>query len=423
MERPKRVCVIGAGPIGVELCLRLLKARVFEVFCFEKGSEVGFGISETWPKVKMFSPWNLNTTGLGRQCLVDIGLLPPENGFSDGRAFLDQYLIPLSQYIQSIQPDCIRKNVVVEGVCRDLLLKNQLNRSNGSFRILVSKDGDEEIHKADIVIDTTGVHFPNSAGCGGIVCPGERKARELGLVSSIIPKTEDIFNGKRHIVVIGSGYSAITTLDIVRKFLDNSHSEIVISWVTRRAGSGGGEDLYRRIAEDPLPQRDALSVLGNRLCRGEDSRFTHIGGATIHAMQITNGKLSLTAHISSPLNAAAADATSEPQTVRDLEDVDLVFCHTGSRPDTEMTRELQIHYCYASEGPMKLAAALLRAGGGGGDCLASASCGSETLRNPEPNFFILGSKSYGRGAAFLLRLGHQQIEEVMEILIGPPSEL
>ena len=31
---------------------------------------------------------------------------------------------------------------------------------------------------------------------------------------------------------------------------------------------------------------------------------------------------------------------------------------------------LQVHYCYATEGPMKLAAALMAAGGGGGDCLA-----------------------------------------------------
>ena len=43
---------------------------------------------------------------------------------------------------------------------------------------------------------------------------------------------------------------------------------------------------------------------------------------------------------------------------------------------------------------MKLAAALL--GARGGDCLAQTSHGAETLANPEPGFFILGAKSYGR---------------------------
>ena len=50
--------------------------------------------------------------------------------------------------------------------------------------------------------------------------------------------------------------------------------------------------------------------------------------------------------------------------------VDRVLAHVGYRPDTALTAELQVHYCYATEGPMKLAAALMAAGGGGGDCLA-----------------------------------------------------
>ena len=83
-------------------------------------------------------------------------------------------------------------------------------------------------------------------------------------------------------------------------------------------------------------------------------------------------------------------------------EVDNVLAMVGYRPDTTITEELQVfncnqkidlilsgilffhsfihfekyrpslqvHYCYATEGPMKLAAALMAAGGGGGDCLA-----------------------------------------------------
>ena len=88
--------------------------------------------------------------------------------------------------------------------------------------------------------------------------------------------------------------------------------------------------------------------------------------------------------------------------------------------DSNLVKTDQIHYCYASDGPMKLAASLLAAGGGGGDCLqqkvshhipdklkCDTNChkasGDETLMSPEPNVFILGMKSYGRGSAFLLR--------------------
>jgi len=39
------------------------------------------------------------------------------------------------------------------------------------------------------------------------------------------------------------------------------------------------------------------------------------------------------------------------------------------------------------------------------------------LRNPEPGFFILGAKSYGRNSNFLLRIGWQQVDDVFEKLM------
>ncbi|MGI8750001.1 MAG: hypothetical protein ACR2J6_05535 [Thermoleophilaceae bacterium] len=59
---------------------------------------------------------------------------------------------------------------------------------------------------------------------------------------------------------------------------------------------------------------------------------------------------------------------------------------------------------------MNLAAALL--GDAGGDCLAQVRRGPETIANPEPGFFILGMKSYGRNSQFLLRHGWQQVDDV-----------
>ena len=79
-----------------------------------------------------------------------------------------------------------------------------------------------------------------------------------------------------------------------------------------------------------------------------------------------------------------------------------------------------MHECYASLGPMSLAASLLAQSGAGGDCLAYPPPGPETLRNPEPGFFILGAKSYGRNSQFLLRTGWQQVDHVFGTLLATP---
>ena len=94
--------------------------------------------------------------------------------------------------------------------------------------------------------------------------------------------------------------------------------------------------------------------------------------------------------------------------------VDVVVAMAGAVGDSELFRQLQVHQCYATEGPMALAATLL--GSEGGDCLAQVSAGVDALRNPEPRFFVLGSKSYGRNSTFLLRVGWEQVAEVVQAL-------
>ncbi|MGY8776523.1 MAG: flavoprotein, partial [Longimicrobiales bacterium] len=56
------------------------------------------------------------------------------------------------------------------------------------------------------------------------------------------------------------------------------------------------------------------------------------------------------------------------------------------------------------------------------DCLAQESHGADTLRNPEPSFYILGSKSYGRNTTFLLRVGWDQVDEVFSLFPKTPVQ-
>lgn len=76
--------------------------------------------------------------------------------------------------------------------------------------------------------------------------------------------------------------------------------------------------------------------------------------------------------------------------------VDRVLALTGYVGDASIYRQLQVHECYATAAPMQLSAALL--GHAAGDCLAQQRYGIDVLRSPEPNFFILGMKSYGRNS-------------------------
>jgi hypothetical protein len=72
-------------------------------------------------------------------------------------------------------------------------------------------------------------------------------------------------------------------------------------------------------------------------------------------------------------------------------------------------RELQIHECYATEGLMNVSAALL----GTTDCLDAPVTGIEQLQSPEPDFYVIGHKSYGRSPHFLLEHGYAQAEAVV----------
>ena len=95
-------------------------------------------------------------------------------------------------------------------------------------------------------------------------------------------------------------------------------------------------------------------------------------------------------------------------------EVDRILSLTGYVGDHLLYRQLQVHECYATSGPMGLAAELLASDAV--DCLDQESHGVEALESPEPNFFLLGEKSYGRNSTFLMTVGFDQVDEVFGAL-------
>jgi cation diffusion facilitator CzcD-associated flavoprotein CzcO len=395
MELPPRIAVLGAGPIGLEAAL-YARTLGYPVTVYEKG-RIGDHL-RAWGHVATFTPWSLNVSPLGLRRLRETESWRPEpdaDAFPTGREIVHDYLEPLARLPE--MEGSIREGVRVVAVGRSGVLKGDGvgdgSRRDRPFRILLESAAGETTAEADVVLDATGVFGrPNPLGRDGIPAPGERGAGDriaTGLPDVLGPERV-LFEGKR-ILVVGGGLSAATTVCALEKLSRGS-----TIWSTR-----GGAPPLAEIAGDSLPARAALVRAANRLARRGSPRLRYVPESSVLALSPQEEDLSVT------LDTAAG----EEQVV-----VDRVVAQTGFRPDNRIYRELQVHECYASEGPMKLSASLL--GVEGADCLEQTGFGPESLTQPEPGFFIVGHKSYGRNPAFLLRVGREQVRDVFQLVTG-----
>ena len=92
-------------------------------------------------------------------------------------------------------------------------------KRQGQFRVMCAENEAETVKEFDIVIDCSGTY-----GNGIPLCvPGEEKAEKEAYLTRIIPeKTGELS------VVVGSGYSAITTLKLI--LVEEKKQKV--TWVT-----------------------------------------------------------------------------------------------------------------------------------------------------------------------------------------------
>jgi len=401
-----RIAVLGAGPIGLEAAL-YARTLSLPVTIYERG-RVGEHLHR-WGHVRLFSPFGMNSTPLGRNAIQAENAkheFPAEGDCITGKEHLAAYLEPLAR--TAPLRDCLRTDSQVLHISRRGFLKEDGAgdglRGKQPFRLLIrDSKACERVEEADIVIDCTGTYAQHRwMGDGGIPAVGELAAEPriaYGLEDVLGDRRTD-YAGKT-ILVLGAGHSAATTVCNLAQ-LGEQHPETWVIWLARGASS----QPIKRVADDPLRERDRLAVRANMLATRTD------GNVEFHKQTVIEGIEPASVEKGFRVTASCAD---KPRSW----EVDRVIANVGYSPDANLYRELQVHECYATLGPMNLAAALSKYAGA--DCLMIPAQGADKLRTPEPNFYILGAKSYGRNSKFLLRNGFAQVREVFTLISGRPA--
>ncbi len=401
------LAIIGAGPIGLEAASRAVLAGL-NVVVFEKEA-VGHHVSQ-WGHVRLFSPFRLNHSQWGLN-LIKAAFpklaLPQPDSYPTGAEMVEAYLKPLARIPQlsgRILEETVVRSVGREGLGKkDLLGKPE--RSLHPFRLLIEREGRRWIHRSRSVVDASGVYScPQYMGNGNIAAPGECEAQQAA-PDHFHRQLVDV-NGHqrprfadRRVLLVGGGYSAATTLEDLRKLAETSRRTRVF-WVN----SSPDSVPYDRYRDDPFPYRDQIAALANSLVRHPPSWLSYLGGSMVDEI--------LSWSTQGPFRVVVDGTRNGGRRRREIE-VDEIVSHVGFEPDNSIYRQLQVQECYATSGPIKLAASLL---GGSGDCGDQAAPDLDLLRNPEPDFFIVGNKSYGTNSMFLIQQGVSQARLIVDHL-------
>ncbi|ANN22050.1 flavoprotein [Amycolatopsis orientalis] len=387
------VVVIGAGPVGLAAAAELLE-RDIEPLVLERGARAGADVA-AWNHVRLFSPWSeLVAPAAGRLLAGTDWVRPDGETYPMGAEWAEQYLRPLATALDGR----VRFDAEVIGVARrgrDRVVDS--GRDDEPFTVHVrTADGSEERIAARAVIDASGTwSTPNPLGGEGLPAIGERAAADrIGYrVPDLSDETVRARYAGKHVVVAGSGHSALTAL-VALSGLAKDSPETRISWVLRRGAVGnafgGGE-------ADQLPARGALGLRARAAV--DSGLITVVTGFRTDAVERdTDGRLTL---ISS--------------TGQRIEQIDEVVTLSGFRPDLTWLSEIRLELDPTLQAPVALAPLI---DPNVHSCGTVYPHGAAELSHPEKDFYLAGMKSYGRAPTFLAMTGYEQVRSIAAQLAG-----
>ncbi len=386
------VVVIGAGPIGLAAASHLTE-NGSAVTVLERGPSAGSAVAE-WSHVRLFSPWSAVVDPAAARLLEQTGWTAPGGDtYATGRDWVRDYLEPLAAAVGN----AIRFDSEVVGVARrgrDRVVDAGRDTEPLSVHIRHS-DGSEERILARAVIDASGTWgSPNPLGSEGLPAMGEGAAGEKIIYR--VPDLEDSrtrseFAG-RHTVIAGSGHSALTAI-IAFAELAADHPGTTLTWAIRRGDTGG---VFGGGESDELAARGALGLRAKQAV--EDGYLNIVPGFRTEAVDREGDRLTLVGDTGAQIGG-----------------VDRVIALTGFRPDLSWLSEVRLDLDPTLQAPKFLAALIdpnLHS------CGTVYPHGVDELTQPEPGFYLVGMKSYGRAPTFLAMTGYEQVRSIAAELAG-----
>jgi N-acetylglutamate synthase-like GNAT family acetyltransferase len=390
------VAVIGAGPVGLAAAARLIE-RGLTPLILEAGSTVGAHLAD-YGHVRLFSPWRYNIDKAMASMLARSGwTAPPDDALPLAGEVVQRVLAPFAALPEVAAQ--LQLNTQVHSISRDGFDKvKTTDRDKAPFVICATQDGREVEWRARAVIDASGTWGrPNPLGASGLPALGEH-----ALAASIHYGIPDVLGAQRpryagrHTLVVGAGHSAANTLLALAE-LAQSAPGTRLAWAVR---SPALQRVFGGGAADALPARGRLGTQLKALQERGGLQF--VPGLRIAALRRDAGGITV----------EGSDAQGQRIV---LGGIDEIVCATGQRPELGLAAELRLKldpWLESTEALGPLIDPNLHS------CGTVRPHGHRELSHPEPGFYTVGVKSYGRAPTFLMATGFEQVRSVVAAIGG-----
>lgn len=388
------VAVIGAGPVGLAAVAHLELRRI-PFLLFEAGSTVASSIM-SWKHIRVFSPWRYNVDKAATQLLTASGWQnPDDNGLPTGQELFDQYLKPLYE-LPSIRNNTFLNTKVISVGRKNIDKMRTMGREELPFVVSTLQGNDFQQYEVRAVIDATGTWTsPNPIG-PGVYAIGEVENRDRIFygIPDILNNQVDRYKNK-NVIVVGSGHSSINAILELDKLKD-LYPQTEINWVLRKESV---RDVYGGQEDDALEARGALGIKIEELINNDRVNVY----TPFQIQQIVKKEKRLT------IIGFQHDEKFA------LNDIDEIISNTGSRPDFSYLREVRLNIDPSLESVSEIAELI---DPNIHSCGTVRPHGEKELRHPDKDFYIVGSKSYGRAPTFLMAIGYEQVRSVVAAIDG-----
>jgi thioredoxin reductase len=396
LEKATRVAVLGAGPVGLAAAAHLLE-RGLVPLVLEAGATVGANLA-SYRHVRLFSPWQYNVDKAARHLLQRHGWkAPADDTLATAGELLDDYLTPLAATPEIAAN--LRLGHRVTAITRVGFDKvKSRGREAAPFLIRTETAEGPQQFLASAVIDATGTwSHPNPLGADGIPALGEAALAQLidyGM-PDVLGAARERFMGRK-VLVVGAGHSAAGTLLALAQLAQDTPGTSIV-WATR------GSQLARVFGGGEADGLRARGQLGTRLRALRDSGELELRqNFRIEELIEVDGQIRV---IGEQIEGTAPV----------IDGIDRIVCATGARPDLALTRELRVRHDPWLESTDALAPLI---DPNEHSCGTVRPHGHRELAHPEPVYYAVGAKSYGRAPNFLMATGYEQVRSIVAALVG-----